>query len=275
MFQLWKLLFPKLYFGIDDLPSGGGAPNGQPEPDDEGNATDPNAEPAAPSPTEDIEFEGGVKVSKEMFEKVARERYKDAFEAQTNRDKWQAENTRKAQEIAQAQRDAEAYRRLMADPEYQQRRNPNPRQTAKQEYIEDMKKDFPDLDERFLAKQFDWNMKLAEQRSREAIDPFLERQGQDYEKSFLAAHPKVVKGTPQYQEILELTQQGVDPERAYKIVFFDDLLKEKQEEAIKLRDAEAKRKLQQSRTASTAGTKTAPKTSKERFENAWEKLGYK
>ncbi len=250
-------------------------PQGQQAADDKGNDQGQGDQGKPDAATDFLELEGGVKVSREVFDKHARELHKDAFEALTNKTKWQAENTRVAQENAQAKRDAEAYRRLMADPEYQQRRNPNPKQTAKQEYIEDMKKDFPDLDERFLAKQFDWNMKLAEQRSREAIDPFLERQGQDYEKSFLAAHPKVVKGTPQYQEILELTQQGVDPERAYKIVFFDDLFKEKQDEAIKLRDAEAKRKLQQSRTQSTVGTKTNPKTFKEGFEQTWDKLGYK
>lgn len=260
MFQIWKMLFPKLWFGIEGDPSGGGDPSGQPGAG-EGNGDGTPGDGQAPT---EIEL-GNVKVPKEIFEKVAKETFKDRFDAYENREKWQSENTRRAQEHADKLRKAELYDRMMAEG-FPQRQPVNPLEAQKQQYIQEMKKDFPDLDERFLARQFDMTIRLAEMRGKELVEPIYAQSGERFERDFLQAHPKVQKGSPQYQEIGELIRAGVDPEKAYQTVFFEELLKEKLEaktqEAIKKRDEDAKRKLQQSRTS---GSLSAPSGEKKSF----------
>lgn len=191
-----------------------------------------------------IEFEG-AKVSSSAFEKMARERYKDAFDAQSNRDKWQAENTRKAQEVAEKLREAE---RIIAENEYK-RNAPNdqdPYQLMQREYIENAKKMFPDIDERFLQLNFATQMQLANKIASESVRPLQQRTIQEEARQFFARHPDVVYGSPEARKIAEKINQGYDPEDAYELVFKDSRIKSEVEKAIKARDDEAKRKLKQS-----------------------------
>lgn len=262
MEMLLKLLVGKLFFCFaDDSQAGTGETEKvQPDPK-ESNA--PNEETAP----EFIDFEG-VKVPKEAFEKHARTLYKDQFDSHDNKSKWQAENTQRAQENAEFKRDAENYRRLMDSREPK-----DPREAMKEDYISDMQKQFPDLDRRFLEKQFDWQMKLSAKQAKDSVEPFMDRQAEEYEAKFLAEHPKVKRGTSEYQEIAKLIGAGADSERAYQIVFFDDLKKDLETEAIKRRDDEATRKLRESRTQSNQASLPKPKSVEESFERAWAKHG--
>jgi len=94
------------------------------------------------TPTDFVEFEG-VKVPREAFEKQAKDLYRDQFDAYDNREKWQAENTKKAQEIAELRRDADSYRRLQSQP---QSPPTNAYEASKQKYMQNMSKRFPDVD---------------------------------------------------------------------------------------------------------------------------------
>lgn len=271
MFQILKMLFPKLFFGIDDLNGGGGAPDGQPDTASQGNG-DQQTGDQHQTPT-DVELEGGVKVSQSVLDKWAKETYKDRFEAFDNREKWQAENTRKAQEISEIRRRADAYDRLMADSQYKnQNQSRNPYEQMKQEYIQEMQQDFPDLDKRFLAKQFDWNMRLAGQTAQESISPLQQQQGEIFEANFLREHPDVTKGSPEYQKIANLMGRGVEAEEAYQIAMMPKIIERERSSAIKTRDEEAQRKLKQTRTQTSQGTQAKPKNFRENFDQTWEKL---
>lgn len=271
--DMFSMLFPKLFTSIDGDPgAGGGDPAGQPDPTDQGTPATGGEDSEATPPTEFIDVKG-VKIPASEFEQLAKEKYKDRFDAYDNREKWQAENTRKAQELAEYRREVEESRRLMA--QLRAGKQEDPVQKMKREYVEDMKRQFPDIDDRFLEAQFNWQMKLAESRAKDSLDPFLERQGQEYERKFLADHPKLQKGSREYHEILEMTQSGVDPERAYQIVFFDDIVKEKQEAAIKQREDESLRKLKENKTSSSQATLPKAKSFDEVFERAFAKHGDK
>ena len=274
--NLMKLLFPKLWFGLDDLNPGGGAPEGQP-PADDGNAPAPAGDPPAPSPTDFVEFEG-VRIPADAFEKTARERYKDAFDAQTNRDKWSAENTRRAQEIKQLERDAEAYRAMKSQPQNQTQPK-NEYEAMKEQYIREKSEFYPDADpqklQSFLGKEFDWNAKLAGFKAQETVQPIHQRQAAEFEEKFLQAHPKVQKGSEQYQEIAQLIGSGVDAEKAYQFVFQDDLLKEKTETALKARDEERLKKLKASPPNSQQGDKPMSGTRSDKIWKALEIAGFK
>ena len=269
-----KMLFPKLWFGLDDQNLGGGVPEGQP-PADDGNAPAPAGdEPSAPSPTDFVEFQS-TKISKSDFEAKARELYKDEFEARANRDKWQAENTRKAQELKQLERDAEAFRALKADQNRPQPKNEY--EAMKEEYIREKSEFYPDADPNklrsFLAKEFDWNAKLAGYKANETVQPLHQRQAEEFESKFLAEHPKVQRGSQQYQEIAQLVGQGVNAEKAYQIVFQDDILKEKTEAALKARDEERLKKLKANQPNSQQGDKPVTGTRSEKIWRALEKSG--
>src|SRR3990167_9521820 len=229
MFQIFKMLFPKLWFCLDGDPNAGsGAPEGQPAPG-EGNPTGSSGEPPAASPTDDfVDFEG-VKVPASSFEKAAKERYKDAFEAQTNRDKWQAENTRKAQEIKALERDAEAFRRQQAE------QKPQPKNTfeaKKQEYVAKKSKAFPEVDQRFWEENFQDIWEASGARAQEITQPEREARAADWEKQFLESHPLVKLGSEQYNKMVEyvtspeLGGRGYDPEDAYGIVFKKELMEQ-------------------------------------------------
>src|SRR3990167_2182985 len=185
MFQIFKMLFPKLWFCLDGDPNAGsGAPKGQPAPG-EGNPAGSNGEPPAASPTDDfVDFEG-VKVPASSFENAAKERYKDAFEAQTNRDKWQAENTRRAQEIKALERDAEAFRRQQAE------QKPQPKNTFEAK----KSKTFPEVDPRFFESQFDDIWEMSGMRAQEIPQPEREARASDWEKQFLESHALLKKGS--------------------------------------------------------------------------------
>lgn len=218
--------------------------------------------------TDFIDFKG-VKIPASEFETLAKEKYKDAFESHENRSKWQAENTRKAMELAQDKRDAEEFRRLRAERE-NPRENQDPIQKAKQEYIQDMKKDFPELSDRFLEKQFDWQMKLAGQSAEQVVNPINEERGRAFEEKFLAEHPKVQKGSVEYQKIAQYIGAGVNAEDAYNLTFPQDRI----ESEIKKRNEDAARKLKQSRTQSTPA-QVGKLKGKDVFESNWDKYGDK
>lgn len=245
-----------------------GDPNGQ-QPDG-GQGNEPGNGEQVTSPTEYVEFEG-VKVPASAFEKTARERYKDAFEAKENRDKWQAENTRKAQENAEKIRKAELYEQLLAQGRLRQETPQDPYEAKKKEYVSKKARLFPDVDPRFFESQFDDIQELAEMKGRELVNPIYERDSEKFERDFLAAHPKVQKGSEQYQQIARLIGAGIDAEKAYQTVFQDDIfserLKAETEKAIKARDEEAKRKLQNSRQASV--TKGSHSKGKNFEDRAW------
>jgi hypothetical protein len=270
---LMKWLFGRTHFSLtgDPLNGGGGASDDQPATDDTGNDDLGDGGSTDTTPTEEIAFKG-AKVSKSELENWAKETYKDRFEAFENREKWQAENTRKAQENAEKLRKAELYDRLMAEERYGQRQRPtNPYEAKKKEYVEKKTKHFPDVDPRFFESQFDDIQELAEMKGRELVQPIYEQSGDRFEREFLAAHPKVIKGSEEYQKIARLMGAGVEPEEAYQTVFYKDLmaeqLKAETEKAIKARDEEAKRKLKQTRQSSSQ-TGTKPK-SKNFEEHAW------
>src|SRR3990167_767268 len=268
MFQIFKL-FPKLYFGIDDLNGSGGEPAGQPDPQPTGNDPAPNPEPAAASPTDDLEF-GSVKIPKSEFEKKAREIYKEEFDSRANRDKWSAENTKRAQEIKSIERDAEAFRRLQAD----QRPQPtNTVEAKRQAYIEKKSKEFPEVDPRFFQSQYDDMMEIAGVKTRESMTPILEKQSQEWEQAFLKEHPLVKPGTEGYQKLVELLGRGYEPEDAYQIVFKKELMEKEFEDRSKAADAERLRKLKGSPTNSQDGDKPMTGTRSERIWKALEKAG--
>lgn len=249
---IWKMFFGKLLFSsFADLNLENADPDGQQPDSDEGNGDEGEGD-ASDSPTDFVEFEG-AKISLDAFEKAARERFKDAFDAQENREKWQAENTRKAQEIAEIKRKAELADRLMADPRFQQpAHRPDDFKTR---YIQDMQKAFPDVDPRFLEMQANYMEQFAGHHAKSYVDPVLRQQGEQFEREYLTRHPDVLKGSPQYQEIAQLIGNGVDPERAYQIVMFDSIKQKEIESAIKRRDEEAKRKLKASRVTGQQGTR--------------------
>ena len=264
-------LFGKTFFSLDGDPlGGGGASLDQPEPEDKGNDNGGNGDEPADSPTEYVEFEG-VKVPAAAFEKTAKERYKDAFEAKENREKWQAENTRKAQENAEKLRKAELYDQMMSDRRFQKPEPTNPYESKRKEYVEKKMRIFPDVDPRFFESQFDDIQELAEMKGRELVEPIQAEAGERFEREFLAAHPDVTRGSKEYQEIAQLMARGLDAEKAYRVVFQDSILekqlKERTEKAIKDREADALRKLKQSRQSSGANG-VQPK-SKNLDERAW------
>lgn len=271
-----KWFFPKMFFGIDgDLNLGGGDSQEQP-PAEEGNAAAPEAESAETSPTDFIEFEG-VKVPSDVFEKHAREKYKDAFEAKENRDKWQAENTRKAQENAALAREAEEYRRFKQDPRYQELMQPkqpaNSYESKKQQYVASKVKQFPEVDPRFFESNFDDLNEMTQRGTQEALAPFQKQQAETWEAEYLAKHPLIQKGSEQYQKIAQMVGKGYDPEDAYNIVFRNVLMEQEFNEREKRKNEENKKKLQA--TGTTSGRNSSkPASDDDAFErnyNKWSK----
>ena len=259
---------------IDPNKPAGSVPEGQP-PAGEGNGGG-SGKPEAGSPTEFVEFEG-VKVPKESFEKVAKERYKDHFDAYENREKWQKENTQKAQELAEDRRIAEQYRRLSADPQFQEfmNRGERPRNTfeaQKQAYVAKKKQAFPDVDPRFFESQFEDIYEMSGVRAQSTITPILQQQSEQWEAQFLKERPIIQKGSEKYYKLAELVGKGYDPNHAYDLVYKDELLNQTVEDRLKARDEEAKKKLQQKPTPSASGGQKRMSTD-ESFERAWAKHG--
>ena len=270
MFQIWKMLFPKLYFSFADGTDGGGEPSGQPAVIEPPTGEPSDGEPPATTPTDFVELEG-VKVPQSTFEKIARERYKDAFEAKENRDKWQAENTRRSQEIKSLERDAEAYRRLQAEPKPQPK---NQFEAQKQAYVEKKSKSFPEVDPRFFESQFEDIWEMSGKRAQEITAPDREQRNQEWEKTFLASHPLVKPGTEQYQKMVEYGERGYDPEDAYQIVFKKELQEQEFSARSKAVDSERLKKLKGSPTGSQEGDKPMTGTRSEKTWAALEKAGF-
>lgn len=284
MFQIWKMLFPKLYFGFENDPNSVVEdPEGQ-HVTEEDNISDPgNDQNAKPAP-EFIEIKG-VKIPASEFEILAREKYKDRFEAYDNREAWQKENTRKSQENAEFKRKAELADRLMAESQFNRQNQPrNEFEALKEEYIREHSEFYPDADPQrlrsFLSKQFEWNAKLAGFKANESLDPIRRQQAEDYEAKFLSSHPDIKRGTQEYEAIAELMRdRGFDAEDAYeKVMGWGNpekrkaLIQKETESAIKARDEDAKRKLRNSKSPnSNSGLK--PLTKDESFEKAWALYG--
>lgn len=245
-----------------------GDPEGQRPTGDAGNG-DQSSE-SVPKETNDFVEFAGVKVPKEEFEKLAKERYKDHFEAYENKSKWQAENTRRAQEIKAIERDAEEYRRLRS--EQQQRQPQNQFEAQKQQYVAKKRQQFPDVDPRFFESQFEDLYQMSGIRAQETISPILEQQASEWEKQFVKDHPLIKQGDENYYRLVDLVKRGYDPEDGYRIVYAKDLEEQSFSERMKARDTETKRKLQQSQKTSTASTSRKP-SEDEAFEKAWSKYG--
>lgn len=271
MFQIWKLLVPTLFLSFGgDLNGGGGDSEEQPDPTKEGNDDKGEGEESDdPTPTDFIEVKG-VKIPAAEFENLAKEKYKDRFEAFDNREKWQAENTRRAQELKQLERDAEAYRRLQSDPNNNRQKTDNSYDGQKKSYVEKKVSAFPTVDPRFFESQFDDIWEMSGRRANESLDPIRQQQAAEWEKNFLATHELVKPGTESYDKLALLMRKGYDAEDAYQIVYAKELREKEVESRIKTRDEEAKRKLKTNRTQSTpAGQR--PRTQDESFERAFAK----
>ncbi len=271
MFQIWKMLLPKLYFSFADATGDGGAPSGQPAVAEPATGDVSGGDQPATNPTDFVDFDG-VRVPADKFEKTAREKYKDAFDAQTNRDKWQFENTRRSQEIKALERDAEAFRRLQAE----QINRPQPRNTfeaQKQAYVDKKLKAFPEVDPRFFDSQFDDIWEMSGARAQESMTPILERQSQEWEKKFLADHPLIQPQSEQYNKMVDMLERGYDPEDAYQIVFKKELLDQEFSARSKTADAERLKKLKGSPTGSQEGDKPMVGSRSEKIWRAMEKHG--
>lgn len=271
MYSLLKnLFFPRLYFGIDDLGGGGGDPDeGQPEIVDDGNIDDPDGG-GDPSPTDLVDF-GEVKVPKEALEAKARELYKDQFEAYENREKWQAANTKRAEQLAEERRLAEEYRQLMADPRFRQTLQPQPT-NLKEKFIQSINQKYPDVDRGFLGLMGDFMEQFAGHQAQQLITPYAQMQGQQAEKDFLSRHPDVVKGSDEYYQIVDHVKKGYDVEDAYNKVFYQKNLSAEIEKAMKERDKQNALKLKQRKTSGgKGGQKTASNFDAE-FEDVYSEL---
>lgn len=250
-------------------------PEGQ-QPAGEGNG-EGSGKPEVNTPTEFVEFEG-VKVPTEAFEKIAKERYKDQFKSHEDRENWQKANTQKAQELAEDRRVAEQFRRLSADPRFQEFMNqgaPRPRndfEAQKQAYVAKKVKTFPDVDPRFFSDQFEDMWEMSGARAQSQVTPLLRQQSEQWEAQYLKEHPLVQRGSEKYHQLAELVGKGYDPEHAYNLVYKDELVNQTVEERLKARDAEAMKKLQRKPTPSSSGGQKKT-TSDEAFEKAWSKHG--
>ena len=249
-------------------------PEGQ-QPAGEGNG-EGSGKTDVKTPTEFVEFEG-VKVPQEAFEKVARERYKDQFKSHEDREAWQKSNTQKSQELAEDRRVAEQFRRLSADPRFQEFMNQGARprndfEAQRQAYVQKKQQQFPEVDPRFFASQFEDIWEMSGVRAQSQVTPILQQQSEQWESQFLKERPLIQKGSEQYYKLAELVGKGYDPDHAYALVYKDQLLNQSVEDRLKARDLEAKKKLQQKPTSSASGGQKRT-TSDESFEKAWAKHG--
>jgi len=249
---------------------------GQQAEGDTGNGNQNESVSSSKETNDFVELEG-VKVPLSAFEKVAKERYKDAFEANENKSRWQAENTRKSQELAEDRRIAEHYRRLSADPRFQEFMNQGARprndfEAQREAYVQKKMKAFPEVDPRFFASQFEDIWEMSGVRAQGSITPILQQQSEQWEAQFLKERPIIQKGSDEYYKLAELVGKGYDPDHAYNLVYKDQLLNQVVEDRLKARDAEAKKKLQQKQTPSASGGQKKT-TSDESFEKAWAKFG--
>jgi len=270
MFKLFNVFFGHLWFGFGDLDGGGGDPSGQPDPADSGNVDD-DGEGEDTTPTDEISI-GEHRVTLDDLRN--NERLKDYFDAYDNREKWQAKLTQEAQTNAEAKRKAEAYERLIADPRFSQpaQRPQNETDVIKQEFIQMANQKWgQNYDPAFVEAMFDAVGKMSGVQAKQTIDPVLRHQGAEFERRFLEKHPDVTRGSQEYQEISELVAGGVDAEKAYNAVFHDKILQAKVDEAMKARDANAKRKLQQSRQSTGQPHKVKGAT---RSEKLWDAILY-
>jgi len=247
-------------------------PQGQPEAQPDGNeagASEPQA-----TPTEIVI--GEHKTTLDELRKI--EALKPIFDDHDNRAKWQAENTRRAQEIAEIRRDAEMFRRMKSDPRFQNQHDGRPQpptnspEAKKRAYVQSKMQAFPDVDPRFFESQFDDMMEFAGQRAQETMTPILQQQSEDWERRFLGDHPLIEKGSDKYYKIAELVGKGYDPEHAYNVVYSDELALKRVDEEIKKRDEAAKKKILQSRSTNSQSS-SKPVSEDEAFERAWSKYG--
>lgn len=257
--NLTNLLFGKLWCSFADSDAGGGASNDQPI-DDKSNPDDAGGGDA--TPTDFVEFEG-VKIPADAFDKVARERHKDAFESHENREKWQAENTQQAQEHAEFRRKAAEFDRLQYDPRLQQ-----PTQQPlgiDQEYVRDAQQMFgSNVDPRFLEMTARFVAKKTKEGIEEAVGPLRNQQGESFETVFMKDHPLVKKGSEKYFQVSEKMKAGYDAEDAYQLIYAPEISEQNFQDRLKTRDEDTKRKLQQARTPGQRGVGGKPATHKER-----------
>lgn len=253
--NMLKMLFPKMW-----LQEGEGDP---------GSGTTP---PAPTTPPESVKI-GEVEVPMDQFEKIAREKYKDHFDAYDNREKWQTSFTQRDQQLAEHKRKAALYDRLASDPnfmrQYEATRQPT---DVKSQYLAKMQQQFPDVDPRFFESQFDLVSQMTGQTVQQTLDPFFNRHSEEYEERFLASHPLVQKGSEKYNQMIELIEQRYKPEHAYQLIYGDEIKNKEFEDRVKARDEDNRRKLTQSRVVSQTGQKPKAKTFREHTQNVIDNL---
>ena len=273
MWFLIKMLFPKLWFGFDGDPGdGGGDPNGQPSGDDPGNGGDPSG--GGQAPTEIVIGENKVKLD-DLRSNPALKNYFDAYD---NRERWQSENTRRAQQLKSIERDAREFQRLKSDPRFQQAFNPqqqpaNRYDAIKQNFIQKASQQFGgQFDPNFMGMLFDSMSELSGARAEEVVQPFQNQYLSSWEKQFIKEHPLVKTDTQEYEELSYLIGRGADPEKAYKAVYSEQILNAEIESRFKKRDEENALKLKRSRQPiGTSGKKSEAKGD-DAFEEVWSDL---
>ena len=222
----------------------------------------------------------GVKVPLTEFEKLAREKYKDAFDSFDNQKSWKAELAERGRELNELKRKAESFDRLEADRLNQSRSNPpaSGLDKLREQFIDENLQFYPEADpnaaRKYLSSQFDWQLKLAGHKTQEALQPIYEQDGERVEREFLQAHTDVVKGSPEYLKIADKYSKGYELEDAYYLVMKPKIDKQKTDEAIKASEEDAKRKLQQNRqSSSNASVEHKPKSNSDRIRWAMEQHG--
>ena len=274
MWFLIKMLFPKLWFGIDGDPeSGGGDPNGQHYAGDGGNADDGTGGDQAPT---EIVI-GEHKTTLDELRKI--EALKPFFDSHDNREKWQSENTRRAQQIKQIERDAQQFQKIRQDPQFQhflnsQSQPTNRYEAVKQGFIQKASQRWGgQFDPEFIGSMFDTFSEISDLKAQEVVAPFQNQYMSNWEKQFLREHPLAKPKEDGYQEMIERIRNGYDPEDAYQLVYRNQILDSEFEDRLKKRDAENARKLKSSRQAGgTSGKKTVLRGD-DAFEAAWSEHG--
>jgi len=256
--------------GQDDL---NGQQNGGDAGNDKGNG---NANDSSPT---EIEVKG-VKIPYSEFEALAKEKFKDRFDAFDNREKWQKANTQRAEQIKQLERDARRFQQLQTDPRFSQFMQGGNQPQSKfdqirQQFIQKATSQWGDrIDPNFLNFMGDYIAEVSGHRAQEVISPFQNQYFSEWEQNFLASHPLAEPGTDKFEELKSLISAGAKPEKAYKAVYQEELMEKEFQDRIKKRDDENRKKINNSRRSNgTVQNTRKPQSFDESFEQSWASHG--
>lgn len=255
---------------IDDPNVGGSDPQGNAPSNDPGNV---NQEAATAT---DLEI-NGVKLSLDALK--GHEKLKDVFDAYENRQKWQAKLTQESQKVKQLQRDALEFQRLKSDPrfaQFMQGGQPQNRiDQIRQQFIQKATSQWGNnVDPNFINFMGDYIAEISGHRAKEAIEPFQNQYFSEWESNFLNSHPLIQPGTEKFEELKNYLASGVNPEKAYKAVYQEEIMQKEIEDRIKKRDDENRKKLNNSRRVNGTVQQTMkPKSFGESFDRAWANHG--